>query len=486
MSKLGQRIVMSAILASALLFSSNVLNAQTSTVVTFPTEDGVTIYGTLHLPQASSARVPGVILLAEPEWIVRATLDTTNLGPDLVKKYGMAALTLDFRGNGKSGEGKLFRTFSHNDLDKLQLDVRGAIKFISSQKVVDPERIGIVGVGIGANYALLEADENPNVQALVLISGTLSDRAKEYIKKRADVPILCLAGKDDKEGLMAMTEAFTLSGNKDSNIILADSGHGTGMFTRMKGLNEQVTAWMNANVRGGGSETNITFNTEDGWTLHGRLSLPDGVSDRNKVPAVLLVHGANHDQDTYYDLNKAIVKKGFATLTFDWRGKNRDVKETRGHYGVNMKPEDASNYYLDTKAALSFLESQKGVDASRIGLLSATAGTNYAIEGAIGDPRVKAMVMLTQYVPTDKVKKFLSSSDVPVFFIASTEDINYQVGSLAEYTRTAYKASKSKETQFLLYDDAGRGSEMMKKKDELQGMIVRWFSDKLSKSPAEN
>jgi hypothetical protein len=115
-----------------------------------------------------------------------------------------------------------------------------------------------------------------------------------------------------------------------------------------------------------------------------------------------------------------------------------------------------------------------------MGQIAATLGTLYGIEGAIGDTRIKAMVMLTQYVPSEKVKNFLSTSDTPVFFVASTEDLNYEAGNLADYTRTAYRLSKSKETEFLLYDDAGRGSEMLKGKPELTPMIVRWFKDKLA------
>ena len=41
--------------------------------------------------------------------------------------------------------------------------------------------------------------------------------------------------------------------------------------------------------------------------------------------------------------------------------------------------------------------------------------------------------------------------------------------------------SKNKFTELLLYDDAGRGSEMLKRKDELEPMIVRWFAEKLAK-----
>ena len=71
--------------------------------------------------------------------------------------------------------------------------------------------------------------------------------------------------------------------------------------------------------------------------------------------------------------------------------------------------------------------------------------------------------------------------DVPVFFIASTEDLNTDRGSLADITRDSYLLSKNKHSQLLLYDDAGRGSEMMKTKPELRSMIVRWFTEELAK-----
>ena len=463
----------------AAIFAVGEAQAQSQKVVTFKTEDGMTIYGTLHLPKNPGHPVAGVILFAEPEWIVRSTFDGANLGPNLIKNYGMAVLTVDFRGNAKSINGKLFRTFSQKDRDKLQLDVRAAIKFLTSQEMVDPQRIGMVAVGVGANYALLEAAENPAAQGLVLISGDLSEDAKEFIRSREDVPILCLAGKDDKEGFRQMSEAYYLSRNKNSDIVLT-VGHGTVMFNHTKGLDIKVMDWLAENVKGVGTESEVSFETPDGWSLHGHLSLPDAALEGKKVPGVIFVHGAQHDENTFYDLSRALVKQGIATLAYDWRGKNRDVGENRGNYLIDMKPGEQDNTYLDVKAAINYLAAQKGVDPNRIGMIAATLGTVYGMEGASGDSRVKTMVILTQYVPTDKVKAFLSTSNTPIFFVASTEDLNYEAGSLADYTRTAYRLSKSKETEFLLYDDAGRGSEMLKAKPELTPMIVRWFKDKLA------
>jgi len=50
---------------------------------------------------------------------------------------------------------------------------------------------------------------------------------------------------------------------------------------------------------------------------------------------------------------------------------------------------------------------------------------------------------------------------------------------LAEETRQAHSYSPNKESELLLYDDAGRGSEMLKSKPELERMVLRWFAEKL-------
>ena len=103
-----------------------------------------------------------------------------------------------------------------------------------------------------------------------------------------------------------------------------------------------------------------------------------------------------------------------------------------------------------------------------------------AVRGAVGDARVKTFVGLSFYAPDADVKQYLATSDTPLFLIVSTNDVNADGGSLADGTREVYRLSKSKLTELLLYDDAGRGSDMLKVKPELSGMIVRWLSEKLA------
>lgn len=468
------------LLVGIIFLAGSIEGARAQTVIQFPTEDGLSLYGTLHLPKNPRPPFAGAVLFAEPEWIVRSTYDGGGLARDLAENQGMAVVTVDFRGTAGNVNGRMFQTFSAREREKLQLDVRGAIRFLTSQRGVDPQRISLVAVGVGTDYALREAAENPAVQAVVLISGTLSDPAREYIRSRSDIPILCIAGTDDKEGFREMSEAFYLSKNKASNILLS-TGHGTTIFSRTEGLQKQVSRWMGENVQGLGAETEISFQTEDGWSLHGKLRVPASVAPGARVPGVVLVHGAQHDQETYYSLSRALAKKGIATLSYDWRGKNRDIKETRGHYGVNLPPAEREKTWLDVKAAINYLAAQSSVSPNQIGVVGATLGTHFALVGAIGDARVKTMVMLSQYALEDSTRRFLTTTDIPIFFIASTEDRNTELGGLGDFTAEAYRLSKNKFTEFILYDDAGRGSEMLEKKDDLEGMIVRWFQEKLAK-----
>ena len=208
----------------------------------------------LYLPK-NAAAAPGVVLLPEPGWVDRSIYDT-YLAQKLAKD-GMAALAIDVRGTGCS-LGKLeLEKFPPTDRAKIQLDVRGAVQFLASQKGVDPGRMAIIGAGSTADFAVLEAAEQPGVRAVVMISGKLGEKAKGYIRIQEHVPVLSVVGKKDRDTFLQMAEAYSLSDNDDSDIILA-VGHGTVMFSHTKGLEEHVIAWLDKNLAGVGTEAEIS------------------------------------------------------------------------------------------------------------------------------------------------------------------------------------------------------------------------------------
>ncbi len=463
---------------AVLLMRALVPYVQAETIVHFTASDGWELTGTLYLPEVpSGTRVPGAVLLSEPAWEDRTVYGTYLSGK--LAENGYAVLTLDYRGTGASVGKKEFFDFTREEREGIMLDVRAALGFLAAQSIVDSRRLALVAASWSADYAVKEAAQNSNVQALVLISGSVGPSAQAYLRSDRSVPLLGVVGKDDKKSFLEATENFARSPNSSSDILI-EVGYGAGMFSHTKGLEEKVVAWLNKNLQGIGSEREISFKSKDEWLLRGKVRIPHETAGAAKVPGVVMVHGARHDLQTYQHLAEELAKQGIASLRFDWRGKGLSIAEDRPSYSIDMPDEEGQKVFLDVKAAVNALASELNVDARSIGIIAATAGTDFALRAAAGDDRIQTMVLLTSAsAPEGEARDFLVKAGKPVLAVASTEDINYNRGSLAEETRKTYLLSSSRESELILYEDAGRGSEMFKSKPELQRMVLRWFVDKL-------
>ena len=455
-----------------------------TTGISYQTEDGWTIHGTLMLPKGTPPNpLPAVVMMSEPGLRIRTIYDP-YLAVPLAQKGTIAILTIDPRGSAGSYGKKDFEKFTMKELEGFRLDIKGAVKFLASQSKVDANRVAVLASGIAADCAVREAADNPAIQGLVLISATtLSQEAKDYLEYHSEIPVLTLLGGDRAKNLQRMwMEPYFLSENRNSQVLYG-VGEGPEMFHRPGGLGDNVAKWLQENLNGIGTQTEISFKSQDGTNLHGTLYMPDGVKPGSKVPGVVMAHGRNHSQESWLTLPREVVKKGMAVLIFDLRGVRKSYTEGKGEVGVDLSGEENNKAWQDIKAAVNFMATQARVDANRIGMVSATAVNNHMARAAIGDPRVKTMVALSFYPPDPDVQQFLKTSDVSLFTLASTEDVNPDGGSLAEGSRLAWQVSKSKDSQFILYDDAGRGHGILRSKPESIGMIVRWLDDKLVSKP---
>jgi pimeloyl-ACP methyl ester carboxylesterase len=75
---------------------------------------------------------------------------------------GIVVMAVSLRGSGSSGPG------AHTFGIKESLDVRVAVQMLRTRAYVDPERIAVLGIGTGASAALLAADRDAQIAALVL------------------------------------------------------------------------------------------------------------------------------------------------------------------------------------------------------------------------------------------------------------------------------------------------------------------------------
>lgn len=123
-----------------------------------------------------------------------------------------------------------------------------------------------------------------------------------------------------------------------------------------------------------GTEQEVTFRSSDGTELHGSLVMPREAAE--PVPAVVLLHGAEAaTRSMVYRMHANLfLERGYAVLLYDKRGA-----------GASGGSREATTFALladDALAAIEFVRRQRGIDAGRIGLVTASQSGWFAPEVA--------------------------------------------------------------------------------------------------------
>jgi fermentation-respiration switch protein FrsA (DUF1100 family) len=128
----------------------------------------------------------------------------------------------------------------------------------------------------------------------------------------------------------------------------------------------------------------------DGIRLAGELHTPEGMEDGKSRPGIVVCHGFGGTKNFFLpEFAKAFVARGFVALTLDYRG----FGESDGPRWRLIPQEQCR----DIGNAISFLQTQPGVDPDRIGLYGTSAGGGNVCYVAGTDKRVKATVSSVGY-----------------------------------------------------------------------------------------
>lgn len=127
-------------------------------------------------------------------------------------------------------------------------------------------------------------------------------------------------------------------------------------------------------------EKQISF-ASAGFTLRGTVHMPEGPAQVR--PGIILCHGFGGSSGGagHPELAALLARSGYAALRFDFRG----CGSSEGERGRVICEEEVE----DVRAAITFMQSQDAVDASKIGLIGASLGGSVALYTAALDQRAR-------------------------------------------------------------------------------------------------
>lgn len=353
--------------------------------------------------------------------------------------------------------------------------VRTAIAGLASSCGARGDRVAVVAEGEAADAAILGVRSEWRIKAFVLLSARLSAEAKALLSEWHDNPALCVVGGNDKPALRDLTDVYFSSRHSDSDIkVLDDAGTGLAILKSDPSIASFIAGWVMRGLAGVGRTQEVSFMTEDGWKIFGNLLLPDiQDGDRTgKAPGVVLLHSGRSDRFVFADMERLLVRAGFAVLNIDWRGRGKSVN--LGRY-FDLSKEVRAQGGNDARAAIEFLADQPGVDAGRIGLVGIIHGAEYAVRGSIGDPRVKALALLTGYMPiNDRESSYLTSGNVHVLYVSCTGH-----KQVTEAMRKLYSGTSDKLTRLVVYEGGAIGYQLFELDEKFEPMIVEWLKEGL-------
>ncbi|GIW22024.1 MAG: alpha/beta hydrolase [Candidatus Sericytochromatia bacterium] len=98
--------------------------------------------------------------------------------------------------------------------------------------------------------------------------------------------------------------------------------------------------------------------------LHSNLYIPN---EKNKFPALLLIHGFLSSKEEYGDLPSKLSEKSYVVLTFDFRGHGKSNGD-RGYY-------TSKSHLQDSSSALNFLLNHENVDNEKFAVIGHSLGS---------------------------------------------------------------------------------------------------------------
>ena len=355
-----------------------------------------------------------------------------------------------------------FRSVLRTEIERRGGTVVG-VGAVDAAGVAAGSPVAMVGCGAGTETVRTTAG-SATIDSLVLVRCELSVDAIDLIAESDGLAVLTVVDPTDRDRLSGAIQGHLASSHDDSDVVV-------GPFDPAAAA-EAVATWLERQVVRGAHVEEITLHTPDGWVLGADLYVPAGAVGAAPVPAVVLMHTGRSDRAVFDRLAKLMARRGVAALALDWRG--RGTSTNLGRF-IDFTREQQQTIRRDVTAAYDHLGSLPEIDGGRLGVLGIAHGAGYGAEGALGDPRTRAVALMTAYhLLDDRQRTALESGDVAVLCVACTPNT-----ASAGAMREVYRVSANRSSRLIEYPEGVLGYQLFDLHPDLEPAIADWFAEVL-------
>ena len=199
----------------------------------------------------------------------------------------------------------------------------------------------------------------------------------------------------------------------------------------------------------------VTYASGD-ETVQGVLYTPAG---KGPFPALVVIHEYWGLNDWVKEQASKLADQGYVSLAVDlYRGKVATTPDM-AHELMRGVPEDLAK--RDLHAAVKFLKSQPNVKKDRIGAIGWCMGGGYALDVALQEPDLAALVINYGHLATDP--EALKKINAPILGIFGGRDRGITPDDVHKFEQQLKQLGKKVEVK--IYDDAGHAFENSNNKD---------------------
>lgn len=327
---------------------------------------------------------------------------------------------------------------------------------------VTNDALCVVAVGAAGAATVRAAADHGSIAGLALWACPLGDDEVELLSEWPDLAVLAVADPADRAGLAGAADAYLAASHSRADLVVEDLSNPE----RAEAVATAAAEWLGERLGSAVQHREVMVTTDDGWEIHGTLSLPTAT---DPVPGVVVLHTGRSDRAAFAPLAARLTDRGLAVLNLDWRGRGASINQGR-YFDLAGDVKEAA--WRDAMAALALLGDEPGVDENRLAAVGAVHGAEYAARAAWRDRRVRAVVALTGYRPVEPEEQpHLVSGEVSAMYVTCTD---HTITTAA--MRELHEATPAGRSVYVEYPGAAIGYQLFELDGDLADRVADWVN----------